>query len=139
MSRKCITCGIEIDPRRIAILPNTQTCTKHSTAEKKVAVTVQKGEGDHTWIETYAVEREDYDRMMEIENNWKKQVKETPAPKVVSTDEDEVIPTVDDFETDDKPEVENSFEEEIDDYDIGISDHDGIGNAFDDLNSDMEE
>jgi hypothetical protein len=116
MSRKCITCGIEIDPRRIAILPNTQTCTQHSTAEKKVAVTVQKGEGDHTWIETYAVEREDYDRMMEIENNWKKQVKETPVPKVVSTDEDEVIPTVDDFETDDKPEVENSFEEEIEDF-----------------------
>jgi hypothetical protein len=116
MSRKCITCGIEIDPRRIAILPNTQTCTQHSTAEKKVAVTVQKGEGDHTWIETYAVEREDWDKMMEIENNWKRQVKETPVAKVVSTDEDEVIPTVDDFETDDKPEVENSFEEEIDDF-----------------------
>ena len=132
MSRKCITCGIEIDPRRIAILPNTQTCTQHSTAEKKVAVTVQKGEGDHTWIETYAVEREDYDRMMEIENNWKRQVKETPAPKVVSTDEDEVIPTVDDFETDDKSEVETTFEEEIDEY--FISDHDGIGGAFDDLN-----
>lgn len=139
MSRKCITCGIEIDPRRIAILPETQTCTQHSTAEKKVAVVVQKGEGDHTWIETYAVEREDYDRMIEVESNWKKQVKETPVPNVVSTDEDEVIPTVDDFETDDKPEVENSFEEEIEDYDIDISDHDGIGNAFDDLNSDMEE
>jgi hypothetical protein len=116
MSRKCITCGIEIDPRRIAILPNTQTCTQHSTSEKKVAVTVQKGEGDHTWIETYAVEREDYDRMMEIENNWKRQVKEAPVPKVVSTDEDEVIPTVDDFETDDKSEVETTFEEEIDDF-----------------------
>lgn len=116
MSRKCITCGIEIDPRRIAILPNTQTCTQHSTAEKKVAVIVQKGEGDHTWIETYAVEREDYDRMMELENNWKKQVKETVTSKTVSTDEDEIIPTVDDFETDDKNEVETTFEEEIEDY-----------------------
>lgn len=116
MSRKCITCKMEIDPRRIAILPNTQTCTQHSTSEKKVAVTVQKGEGDHTWIETYAVEREDYDRMMEIENNWKRQVKETPIPNVVSTDEDEVIPTVDDFETDDKSEVETTFEEEIDEF-----------------------
>jgi hypothetical protein len=71
MSRKCITCGIEIDPRRIAILPNTQTCTQHSTAEKKVAVTVQMGEGDHTWIETFAVEREDYDKMMELETGKK--------------------------------------------------------------------
>ena len=116
MSRKCITCGIEIDPRRIAILPQTQTCTQHSTIEKKVAVTVQKGEGDHTWIETYAVEREDYDRMMELENNWKRQVKETPAPKVMSTDEDEIIPTVDDFKTDDKDEDNNSFEEELDEF-----------------------
>ena len=71
MSRQCITCGVEIDPRRIAILPNTQTCTQHSTAEKKVAVTVQMGEGDHTWIETFAVEREDYDKMVEMETGKK--------------------------------------------------------------------
>jgi hypothetical protein len=116
MSRKCITCGIEIDPRRIAILPQTQTCTQHSTAEKKVAVTVQKGEGDHTWIETYAVEREDWNKMMELENNWKRQVKDTPAPKVVSTDEDEVIPTVDDFKTDDNVDDNDSFEDELDEF-----------------------
>ena len=116
MSRKCITCGIEIDPRRIAILPQTQTCTQHSTAEKKVAVTVQKGEGDHTWIETYAVEREDYDRMMEIEKKWKQTTTSSPLTPIISTDEDEVIPTVDDFETDDKSEVETTFEEEIDEF-----------------------
>jgi hypothetical protein len=71
MSRQCTTCGIEIDPRRIAILPHTQTCTQHSTAEKKVAVTVQMGEGDHTWIETYAVDRVDYDKMIELETGKK--------------------------------------------------------------------
>ena len=71
MSRQCKTCGIEIDPRRIAILPHTQTCTQHSTAEKKVAVTVQMGEGDHTWIETYAVDRADYDKMVELETGKK--------------------------------------------------------------------
>ena len=116
MSRKCITCGIEIDPRRIAILPQTQTCTQHSTAEKKVAVTVQKGEGDHTWIETYAVEREDYDRMMEIENNWKREVKEVPTLKVISTDEEEITPTVDDFKTNlEEDDLTKPFEEEIND------------------------
>jgi hypothetical protein len=139
MSRKCITCGVEIDPRRIAILPHTQTCTQHSTAEKKVAVTVQKGEGDHTWIETYAVEREDWDKMMELENNWKREVKETPTLKVISTDEDETTPVIDDFETDSKEDdFTKPFEEEIDTY-IDISDHDGIGDAFDDLNPDIEE
>ena len=113
--RKCITCGIEIDPRRIAILPQTQTCTQHSTAEKKVAVTVQKGEGDHTWIETYAVEREDWNKMMEIENKWKLTTTNTPSIPTVSTDDDYVIPTVDDFETDEKNDDVIPFEEEIDD------------------------
>jgi hypothetical protein len=113
--RKCITCGIEIDPRRIAILPQTQTCTQHSTAEKKVAVTVQKGEGDHTWIETYAVEREDWDKMMEIENKWKQTTTNTPSIPTVSTDDDYVTPTVDDFETDEKNDDVIPFEEEIDD------------------------
>jgi hypothetical protein len=71
MSRQCKTCGVDIDPRRIAILPHTQTCTQHSTAEKKVAVTVQMGEGDHTWIETYALDRADYDKMKEMETGKK--------------------------------------------------------------------
>jgi hypothetical protein len=123
--RKCITCGIEIDPRRIAILPQTQTCTQHSTAEKKVAVTVQKGEGDHTWIETYAVEREDWNKMMEIENKWKLTTTNTPSIPTVSTDDDYVIPTVDDFETDEKNDDVIPFEEEIDDIisDDEIWDH----------------
>ena len=106
MSRQCITCGIEIDPRRIKILPHTQTCTQHSTAEKKVAVTVQIGEGDHTWIETYAVEREDYDKMMELEKNYKKQVDPKDKPSMRSTDEDDIIPTIDDFDVDLEEEEE---------------------------------
>jgi hypothetical protein len=132
MSRKCITCGIEIDPRRIAILPHTQTCTQHSTAEKKVAVTVQKGEGDHTWIETYAVEREDWDKMMELENNWKREVKETPVIKTISTDEEEVTPTVNDFETNVEDENEESFMSELDEYKI-------TDDADDESNNDIEE
>ena len=113
MSRQCITCGVEIDPRRIAILPHTQTCTQHSTAEKKVAVTVQKGEGDHTWIETYAVERADYDKMIELETG--KKTKPDPIKTVLDEevfeeweetlldgleeDEEEIIDDIDDFKT----------------------------------------
>jgi hypothetical protein len=85
MSRQCITCGIEIDPRRIAILPHTQTCTQHSTAEKKVAVTVQMGEGDHTWIETYALDRADYDKLRELETG--KKAKPNPIPTVLDGEE----------------------------------------------------
>ena len=98
MSRKCIVCGVEIDPRRIAILPNTQTCTQHSTVEKKAAVTVQMGEGDHTWIETYAVDREDLRRFEEAEKNFRKQIIEEIAPEIVIIDKDDAIPTIEDFE-----------------------------------------
>jgi hypothetical protein len=97
MSRYCKVCGIEIDPRRIAILPDTQTCTQHSTAEKKVAMVVQMGEGDHTWTETYAVDREVYDKIQEAEKNWRKTTKIDPAPKLKSTDEEDETPEVDDF------------------------------------------
>ena len=118
MSRQCITCGVEIDPRRIKILPHTQTCTQHSTAEKKVAVTVQMGEGDHTWIETYAVERADYDKMVELETG--KKVKPDPIPTVL--DEAVFIDEWDETLPDGLDEVDEWFissgeeEDEDDDY-----------------------
>jgi len=39
MMRKCSVCNEDINPKRLEILPNTQTCVQHSTVEKKVAVT----------------------------------------------------------------------------------------------------
>ena len=98
MSRQCITCGEEIHPKRLEILPNTQTCTQHSTIEKKAAVTVQMGEGDHTWIETYAVDREDLRRFEEAEKSFRKQVIEEIAPEIVIIDKDDAILTIEDFE-----------------------------------------
>ena len=100
MSRYCKVCGVEIDPRRIAILPDTQTCTQHSTAEKKVAMVVQMGEGDHTWTETYAVDREVYDKIQEAEKNFRKTT--TPKkPKVKSPEEEEELSVLDDLEEED--------------------------------------
>jgi len=107
MSRYCKVCGIEIDPRRIAILPDTQTCTQHSTAEKKVAMVVQMGEGDHTWTETYAVEREVYDKIQEAEKNFRKTT--TPKkPKVKPTEvEEEELSVLDDLEEETELDVED--------------------------------
>jgi hypothetical protein len=110
MSRQCKTCGIEIDPRRIAILPHTQTCTQHSTAEKKVAVTVQMGEGDHTWIETYALDRADYDKMIEFETDKK------AKPDLIKT-------VLDEIEVDEWDETLNDgLDEEDDDTWINVTD-----------------
>ena len=119
MSRHCKVCEVVIDPRRIAILPDTQTCTQHSTAEKKVAMVVQMGEGDHTWTETYAVEREVYDKIQEAEKNWRRQTKPTPKPKVKSTDEDDEVPTIDDFDINEdelETETQSFSEEELNRY-----------------------
>ena len=112
MSRYCKVCGVEIDPRRIAILPDTQTCTQHSTAEKKVAMVVQMGEGDHTWTETYAVEREVYDKIQEAEKNFRKTTNPTPKVKNKVTEEDESLEL-------DAIELEDSdlpFEDEVNEF-----------------------
>ena len=88
--RKCSVCNEEINPKRLEILPNTQTCVQHSTVEKKVAVTVQMGQGDHTWTETFAVEREEYDRLEEMKGNFTKSLTPENKPELVFTDDDDI-------------------------------------------------
>jgi len=87
--RKCSVCGEEINPKRIEILPNTQTCVQHSTVEKKAAVTVQMGEGDHTWTETFAVDREEYRKLEEMENNFRKAADPSSKIDIVDFDEED--------------------------------------------------
>jgi RNA polymerase-binding transcription factor DksA len=116
MSRYCKVCGVEIDPRRIAILPDTQTCTQHSTAEKKVAMIVQMGEGDHTWTETYAVDREVYDKIQEAEKNFRKTTNPKPKTKAKPTEEEEEeLSVLDDLEEEtDVLEDDEYMDDEID-------------------------
>ena len=116
MSRYCKVCGVEIDPRRIAILPDTQTCTQHSTAEKKVAMVVQMGEGDHTWTETYAVDREVYDKIQEAEKNFRKISNPKPKAKAKLTEEEEEeLSVLDDLEEEtDVVEDDEYIDDEID-------------------------
>jgi len=111
MSRYCKVCGVEIDPRRLAILPDTQTCTQHSTAEKKVAMVVQMGEGDHTWTETYAVDREIYDKIQEAEKNFRKTTNPKPKSKTKSIEEEEEFDELELEETD----MDINGEEYVDD------------------------
>jgi hypothetical protein len=112
MNRKCVVCEVEIDPRRINILPNTQTCTQHSTVEKKAAVTVQMGEGDHTWIETYAVDREDFRKLEEAEKSFRKQLIEGENPiESISIDVDDDTKTLNDFDLEEdamEPDVDHA-------------------------------
>ena len=65
---KCIHCGEEIHPKRLEILPLAKTCVACSTTEKKGGLTVMKGTGDHTWIETITMEQEDYQKLIKAES-----------------------------------------------------------------------
>ena len=115
MNRHCKVCDVVIDPRRIAILPETKTCTQHSTAEKKVAMVVQMGEGDHTWTETYAVDREVYDKIQEAEKNFRKTT--TPKkPKVKSPEEEEELSVLDEVEEEETESSEDEYTNDEDDY-----------------------
>lgn len=116
MSRHCKVCDVVIDPRRIAILPETQTCTQHSTAEKKVAMVVQMGEGDHTWTETYAVDREVYDKIQEAEKNFRKTT--TPKKPKVKSPEEEELSVLDELEEETELLEDDEYIDDEDDYSI---------------------
>lgn len=68
----CIKCNDEIPEGRLKALPNAKTCVSCSGVQKKGTITVMKGEGDHTWIETIHLEHEDYKAYMEAENKLRK-------------------------------------------------------------------
>ena len=69
--RHCTGCGEQIHPKRLEIMPNTTRCVACSTVQKKGAVTIMKGTGDHTWIETIHLEHEDFVKYMEAEKKIK--------------------------------------------------------------------
>jgi len=119
--RKCCVCNEEIHPKRLEILPNTQTCVAHSTTEKKVAVTVQMGTGDHTWTETFAIEREEYDRLEEMKGNFRKSSTPETKPELVFTDEDDIIEwdatLLDGLDEDEYPDISEEITKESSDLD----------------------
>jgi hypothetical protein len=73
---KCIKCEEIIPEGRLKALPGTKTCVNCSGARMKGAVTLMKGEGDHTWIETIHLDADEFDRYQELENKIKKPIEE---------------------------------------------------------------
>jgi hypothetical protein len=75
------------------------------------------GEGDHTWTETYAVDREVYDKIQEAEKNFRKTT--TPKkPKVKPTEEEEAeLSVLDELEEEETELLEDDeFIDDEDDY-----------------------
>jgi predicted Zn-dependent peptidase len=77
---------------------------------------VQMGEGDHTWTETYAVDREVYDKIQEAEKNFRKTT--TPKkPKVKPTEEEEAeLSVLDELEEEETELSEDEYINDEDDY-----------------------
>jgi len=69
---KCIKCGEIIPEGRLKAMPGAKTCITCSNVKMKVVVTVMKGEGDHTWIETIHLEHDEHRKYMEAENKLRK-------------------------------------------------------------------
>ena len=70
--KNCVKCGEVIPEGRLKALPTATTCVNCSGVQKKGVVTVMKGEGDHTWIETIHLDHEDYKLYVEAENKLRK-------------------------------------------------------------------
>jgi hypothetical protein len=67
MNKLCISCNEPIHPKRLEIIPNAVKCVSCSTTSKKAAITITKGEGDHTYNETIIMERDEFNRLQELE------------------------------------------------------------------------
>ena len=71
------------------------------------------GEGDHTWVETYAVDREDLRKIEEVEKQFRKQLveEENISLEIVSTDVDDSSKTLNDFDLEEdatEPDVDHA-------------------------------
>jgi len=57
---ECLGCGEPIHPKRIEILPNTKHCVSCSDVGRKRGVTVQRGEGDHSYTDVVIMEEKQF-------------------------------------------------------------------------------
>jgi len=69
---KCISCGEAIHPKRLQILPNTKCCVNCSEVGRKRGVTIQLGEGDHTYNDLVIMSEKQYFKYVESENKVSK-------------------------------------------------------------------
>ena len=98
---KCVVCGEEIHPKRLEILPGTRTCVKHSTTERYKCITIQYGEGDHTYDDIVILKEEDAWNLEQSERQLRKEIeleneKEFEADLTISSDiDDDFIEIID--------------------------------------------
>ena len=90
---ECLGCGEPIHPKRIEILPNTKHCVGCSDVGRKRGVTVQRGEGDHSYTDVVIMEEKQFIQYI-IKDKTKKGASKA---EFQNFDEDESTPDVGDL------------------------------------------
>lgn len=90
---ECLGCGKEIHPKRLEILPNTKHCVQCSDVGRKRGVTVQRGEGDHSYTDVVIMEEKQFIQYI-IKDKPKKGVSKA---EFQNFDEDENAPDITDL------------------------------------------
>jgi hypothetical protein len=89
--RYCKGCKEQINPKRLEIIPTATTCVPCSTTQKKGAITVMKGEGDHTWVETIFMEYDDFQHYVEQDKKLKRITSKNPKSEYQEYNDNESI------------------------------------------------
>jgi hypothetical protein len=118
MSKLCVKCGDNIHPKRLQILPNTMTCVSCSTTGQKRGISVQLGEGDHTYNEIVILEENEFRKYLELEQSHRKTLNNQLALEALETkevtpeseNEDEFDSNIELPDVSDIPELPNDFE-----------------------------
>jgi hypothetical protein len=127
MSKKFCHCGTEIPEGRLKALPNTTTCTSCSETGRKGAVTVQIGDGDHTYNDIVILEPEQVNHYNQLFNKPTEDDIFSEDPELtietVVTPED---PNIESFEQNEEDIYERGEDliEEIEDQDWELSEED---------------
>ena len=91
MTVECLGCGEPIHPKRLEIMPGTKHCVKCSDVGRKRGVTIQRGEGDHSYTDVVIMEEKQFINYIVSEGKISKGAK----AELQNYDVDESFPDVD--------------------------------------------
>ena len=91
---ECLGCGDQIHPKRLEILPNTRYCVSCSDVSRKRGITIQRGEGDHSYTDVVIMEEKQFINYMTSEGKIKKK---SSKAEFQNYDNDESAPDISDL------------------------------------------
>lgn len=121
MSKKFCHCGTEIPEGRLKALPTTTTCTSCSETGRKGAITVQIGDGDHTYNDIVILEPEQVNHYNQLFGKVDEDdIFSEDLELTTETSEVPIIAPLDENEGDIYEQDEDPIEE-IEDIDLDLS------------------